>query len=279
MRLEEWPLRALAATLDLGDGSDAPFEFVPSLWHWLYFLKSVRRGELGVDGHPAAGAYGPGTRGERRMFAAARTEFHRPLRVGAAAQLTESTLGTRRTEGKSGPLRIVTFEYRYSQAGVLCIREERDIVYLPAFDGAVAALPAAVAAAPGAVAAAAGAAVVRPAADATRREEHVVTPDAAMLFRFSALTFNAHRIHYDQRYAQVHEGYPERVVQGPLTAILLAELLRAKGTAIRRFEFRARRPLFVDAAIRLTATPAEDRIVLRAIGPDGVTAMEAEAFR
>jgi 3-methylfumaryl-CoA hydratase len=277
MRLDAWPLRALAATLDLGVAADAPFEFVPPLWHWLYFLKSAPRGELGADGHPAVAAHVPGARGERRMFAAARTEFHGPLRVGATAQLTETPLGTRLTEGKSGPLRIVTSEYRYSQAGVLCIREERDIVYLPPFDGPVAAAP--------------GRAVARPtpdapdalvAPDAPRTAafgERIVTPDAAMLFRFSALTFNAHRIHYDQRYAQEQEGHPERVVHGPLTAILLAELLRAQGMALRRFEFRARRPLFVDAAIRLTATPAEERIALRAIGADGVTAMEAEAYR
>jgi 3-methylfumaryl-CoA hydratase len=100
-----------------------------------------------------------------------------------------------------------------------------------------------------------------------------------MLFRFSALTFNAHRIHYDQHYAQVQEGHPERVVHGPLTAILLAELLRARGTNIRRFEFRACRPLFVDAAIHLTAMAAGDRIALRALDPDGMTAMVAEAFR
>jgi 3-methylfumaryl-CoA hydratase len=271
MRLDEWPLRALAATLDLDVSGGAAFEFVPPLWHWLYFLSDIRRRDLGVDGHRAT-VLDAGARAERRMFAAARTEFHRPLRTNALAQMTETTLGTRSTTGKSGPLRIVTFEYRYLQAGVLCIREERDIVYRPPLTGGTAAVPKSTPART--------APILKPAAGAAAPlASNTVTPDAAMLFRFSALTFNAHRIHYDQHYAREQEGHAERVVQGPLTAVLLAELLRTEGISMRRFEFRARRPLFVDAAIRLTATSADDRVVLRASGPDGMTAMEAEAFR
>jgi 3-methylfumaryl-CoA hydratase len=98
-----------------------------------------------------------------------------------------------------------------------------------------------------------------------------------MLFRFSALTFNAHRIHYDQTYAQRQEGHAERVVHGTLTAILLAEMLRQQGITPRRFEFRAKRPLFVNAAIHLQSQSAGDRVTLRAIDATGATAMEAEA--
>jgi 3-methylfumaryl-CoA hydratase len=283
MRLDEWPLKALAATLDFGESHDEPFVFVPPLWHWLYFLPHPRRRELGADGHRADPARAGAEHRERRMFAAARTEFHCPLRTGAMAQITETTLRSRRVEGKTGPLRIVTLEYRYMQAGELCILEERDIIYLPMFVRGVPAMPAAM---PSADARLSAQSVKVPDEIPTCPKDAApiysysqrITPDAAMLFRFSALTFNAHRIHYDQTFARVEEGHAERVVHGPLTAILLAELLRQRGVAISRFEFRARRPLFVDAPIDLQATCADTRISLRAIGCDGQICMEATAW-
>jgi 3-methylfumaryl-CoA hydratase len=139
--LDEWPLRALVATLDTAESLNEPLTTMPPLWHWLYFLPTIRRRDLGADGHRAESGGTNGGLPERRMFAAARTEFRRLLRVGAAAHMMETTLHSRRTQGKSGPLRIVTVEYLYIQEGELRIGEEREIVYLPAFTPAYVAAP------------------------------------------------------------------------------------------------------------------------------------------
>jgi 3-methylfumaryl-CoA hydratase len=261
MLLDHWPVRALAATLGLDEGAFAASPVLPPLWHWLYFLTATHRSDTGVDGHPV----GPASAGDempaRRVFASARLSVERPLRIGLPARQSESVVRTRETRGKSGALRIVTSEYRYFQDDELCICEQRDIIYRqPAADPpAAAARPAPVAGESLAV---------------DYSEEF--TPDAVMLFRFSALTFNAHRIHYDQGYAQGREGYRERVVHGPLVAILLGELFRKRLSApVRRFEFRAHHPLFVDEPIRLTAATAADHTRLRALDPTGAMAMEA----
>ena len=267
LRLDVWPVRALQATLHLSGSPQFSGE-LPPLWHWLYFLHTERRSVLGADGHPAPADQDPSRPG-RRLFAAARIEFERPLRLGESARLTESVIASRETQGTSGPLRIVTHEYRYFQQHVCCIREQRDIIYLGphgphAQDGS----------GPRAGAAAAYAEVVPPGPPGWM---DAVTPDPVLLFRFSALTFNAHRIHYDRQYA-ASEGHRERVVHGPLTAILLAETLRARRSGrLRRFEFRARRPLFVNEPIRLIGNPSADRITLQALEPAGAVAMEALA--
>jgi 3-methylfumaryl-CoA hydratase len=256
-RIDHWPAHALAATLDLG--APEPADALPPLWHWLYFLRAPRRTELGADGHRADPDLVDPSDPRRRMFASVRVEFERPIRFDGVARMAEALIRKRDTEGSGGPLRIVTLEYRYEQDGALCLREERDLVYLqPARPSTpVAAAAGAVAPPPGCL---------------------EITPDPVMLMRFSALTFNGHRIHYDQIYAQREEGYPERLVHGPLVAILLAEQLRLRGiTRLRRFEFRARRPLFVDRPIRLTAEDCDGRIELRAFDSSGLLAAEAAA--
>lgn len=199
----------------------------------------------------------------RRLFAAARTEFLHGLRIGRRARMTERVLGRYDKVGKSGPFQIVTVEYQYYQDDVLCVREERDIVYLQ------------------------GPAPAQPAP----KDEFAVktataeswslrlTPDPVMLMRFSALTFNSHLIHFDQLYTQREEGYPERVVHGPLVAIVLARLMALNQIErVARFDFRARSPLFVNQPIQLQGKPESDRFVLRATGPSGVLAMEATAW-
>lgn len=266
MRLEEWPVKALDAALEFRPPQAEALRDVPPLWHWLYFLRTARRTQMGADGHPADPELIDSADLRRRMFAAARVHFERPLELGHTASMRESILRTRDTQGRSGPLRIVTFEYQYHQHGALCIREERDIVYLPGAVGAAA----------GTANASAGGGAGAELSSGSITE---FTPDPVLLFRFSALTFNAHRIHYDQRYAQAAEGYRERIVHGPLVAILLAELLRGRSLApVRRFEFRAQQPLFVNEPIRLSAADAADRITLRAFNPAGAVAMEAHAW-
>jgi 3-methylfumaryl-CoA hydratase len=280
-KLDPWPVQALVATLgwaapgagdatgDLGAGAlaaDAPAAGVPAelppLWHWLYFLPTAPRSAIGPDGHMINQEWVDSTLRRRRLFAAARTEFIRPLRIGARAEMQERVLGRRDKRGRHGPFQILTLEYQYFQDGALCVREERDIVYLQG-------------PAPAERAAEGEAAHDTAAADSWAM---TLTPDPVMLMRFSALTFNSHLIHFDQLYTQREEGYPERVVHGPLVAIMLAQLLSLNGVRrITRFEFKARSPLFVNQPIQLLGRPEIDRVELRATGPSGVLAMQATA--
>ena len=260
--LDPWPVQALEATLGLPTRAAVPIE-LPPLWHWLYFLPTAPRSSIGPDGHMVNQEWVDSTLRRRRLFAAARTEFLRPLRIGERAQMTERVLGRRDKQGKSGPFQVVTAEYQYFQNGALCVREERDIVYL---QGPVPAQPA-----PRDGFAAKNA--------ATDSWAITLTPDPVMLMRFSALTFNAHLIHFDQLYTQREEGYPERVVHGPLVAVVLARLLALNQVdRFHRFEFRARSPLYVNQPIHFMGKPESDRIDLRAIGLSGMLAMEAKAW-
>ena len=262
-KLDPWPVQGMEATLGLPLNSSEPPIHLPPLWHWLYFLPTALRSSIGPDGHVLNQEWVDPTLRRRRLFAAARTEFMRPLRIGQPAQMTERVLGRRDKHGRSGRFHIVTAEYQYFQEGVLCVREERDIVYLQ------------------------GPAPAQPApkdefavkAAATDSWAFSLTPDPVMLMRFSALTFNSHLIHFDQLYTQREEGYPERVVHGTLVAVILARLMALNGTdRIHRFEFRARSPLYVNQPIQFMGKPESDRVVLRATGVSGMLAMEATAW-
>jgi len=259
--LDPWPVQALEASLGLPtDRTGAPTQ-LPPLWHWLYFLPTAARADIGPDGHVLNQEWADPTLRRRRLFAAARTEFLRPLLIGQRAQMSERVLGRHDKHGKSGHFQVVTAEYRYFQHDELCVREERDIVYL---QGPVPAQPAPMDA------------IKNPARDSWSL---TLTPDAVMLMRFSALTFNSHLIHFDQLYTQREEGYPERVVHGPLVAVILARLLALNQVhGLARFDFRARSPLYVNQPIELTGKPSGDRIDLRAVGVSGMLAMEATAW-
>jgi 3-methylfumaryl-CoA hydratase len=262
---EEWiaptPVRAAAAMLDdtiTASGSGSP---LPPLWHWFYFLPLAPQAQLGTDGHPRRGGFLPPIDLPRRMFAGARIRFVRPLLVGKPAQRRSLIRDVTEKQGRTGTLAFVTVAHGIDQDGAVCIEEEQDLVYrepggpLPAPESR--ALPPA------------------PAGSWTR----LITPTPTLLFRFSALTFNAHRIHYDRPYATGVEGYPGLVVHGPLTALLLLELARANvPRTVAAFEFRARSPLFDLAPFRLLATPEGQRVHLEAQGPDGQTAMNASAL-
>ena len=234
---------------------------LPALWHWFYFLPQVPGSKIGTDGHPQRGGFLPPVDLPRRMFAGARMEIVAPPVIGLPATREGTVLKVTEKSGNSGKLVFVTVEYRVSQEGELCIREEQDIVYKEA-GGRIAApvplkewppLPA------GAV-------------------SQVVEPSEVFLFRFSALTFNAHRIHYDRRYAMEEEGYPGLVVHGPLTALMLAELAARNSTGrIRSFSFQGRAPLFDLHPFRLVGIKESDKLVLEAQGPTGATAMTATA--
>ncbi len=256
------PVQAQAAQAMLDEPGPALVDgdALPLPWHWFYFLPRAPQAALDADGHPQRGGFLPPIPYPRRMFAGARIRAHRPLHVGRPA-LREGTIrDVVLKDGKSGALAFVTVAYRLMQDGVLCLEEEQDIVYRE----------------PGAAVAAPTATVLpAPPAGCWAR---TLQPDTRLLFRFSALTFNAHRIHYDRAYAADVEGYPGLVVHGPLTAVLLLQLVRqSTPRPVTAFSFRGVAPLFDLGPIRLLATAAEDTVALEAQGPDGRAALLATA--
>lgn len=233
---------------------------LPPLWQWFYFLPHAAQRQLDVDGHPERGGFLPPIPYPRRMFAGSRMHFHHPLQVGVPAVRDGEIRNIVLKAGKSGSLAFVTVAYRFSQNGVVCIDEEQDIVYRE--PGSPVAAPIAQEFAP-----------VDPGVWSRK-----ITPDPRLLFRFSALTFNAHRIHYDRPYARDGEGYPGLVIHGPLTAMLLADLVRRNSTRrIASFSFRGLAPLFDLAPFHLTGQVEGDVASLVATAPDGTPALTAQA--
>ncbi|MGE0310389.1 MAG: MaoC family dehydratase N-terminal domain-containing protein [Lautropia sp.] len=297
-RLEDWvgrresrvdritpaPLAALAATLDLPEVPKLAAGAIAPLWHWLYFLPLARASELGTDGHPRRGGFLPPVPLPRRMWAGGRLRFDAPLRVGDDVVRDSRILSVERKHGKSGALVFVVVRHEFRVGGVTCLSEEHDIVYRdnpptpPEGSGSTAGTAAGAAAVP------AGAAA--PTDETFSRR---VEPDPVLLFRYSALTFNGHRIHYDRSYVTGVEGYPGLIVHGPLIATMLAELARSQApdATMRSFEFRASNPIFdihpfavcgkpvaVDAAVDGDARVAFD---LWARDHRGALAMRARA--
>ncbi len=221
------PPAALAATLDRDDPLPTAGAPLPPLWHWLYFLPMARQSDLGPDGHAKRGGFLPPVPLPRRMWAGSRLDCIHPLRVGDAVRRTSRIAAVTSKNARSGPLVFVTVEHEIVNGAGVAVREAHDIVYRD--------LPA-----PGARAAVA---LEAPRDETFMRE---IVPDDVLLFRYSALTFNGHRIHYDRRYVTEVEGYPGLIVHGPLIATLLLDLLRRErpDAVIVRFEFKAVSPLF-----------------------------------
>lgn len=258
------PAALLSATLDRDEPPPSRGDVLPPLWHWLYFLPVYRESEVGPDGHAKRGGFLPPVPLPRRMWAGSRIEWQRPLAIGDQVSRRSRVVSVTGKRGRSGELVFVVVRHELSTSAGLALSEEHDIVYreLPSpgdRDAAAASRPA-----PGAAA-------------WTRR----IVPDAVLLFRYSALTFNSHRIHYDRRYVTEVEGYPGLVVHGPLLATLLVDLLRRErpGAALRSFEFRAMAPLFDVAPFDVCGRPEDDgvRVSLWAQGGDGALAMHATA--
>ncbi|WP_419320790.1 FAS1-like dehydratase domain-containing protein [Caulobacter sp. ErkDOM-E] len=244
-------LARLAAVLDR---PEPPLQ-VPPAWHWACAVETPRQSQIGPDGHPLRGGFMPPIAAPRRMFAAAEMRFAAPLLAGVETEWVERVASISEKAGKSGPLTFVEVERRISQGGALCIAETQTIVYRPA--------PTPGEPAPSPVAAP---------DDADWRV--TITPDAAMLMRFSAATFNAHRIHYDRAYAVEVEGYPGLVVHGPLIALSLLEAL-PPGRAVTSFSFRAVRPLFDGAPFEACCKRVDGGVELWARSADGWLAMTA----
>ncbi|MFE2938146.1 MaoC family dehydratase N-terminal domain-containing protein [Streptomyces sp. NPDC059255] len=252
---------ALAALLDR-PAADAAAP-LPPLLHWLCFRPRVPRGELGPDGHPRTGGFLPPVELPRRMWGGGELAFAAPLRTGVPVHRTSVIARVRRREGRSGPLVLVTVDHTLRQNGASVLTERQDLVYRAA--------PTAAADAPGD---AAGAEEEQP----PGRWRRSLVPDPVLLFQYSALTFNSHRIHYDRPYAREEEGYPGLVVHAPLTATLLLDhYLRHRPAApVTGFRFRAVRPAFDGHALVLHATPVPGGARRRAPHDRGRTVMSAE---
>jgi 3-methylfumaryl-CoA hydratase len=249
----------MQATLDAVDAGVLPSE-LPPLWHWLYFLPGERQSGIGPDGHPKRGGFLPPIALPRRMWAGGRLQFLRPLGVGEPIRRVSTIRSVQSKSGRSGQLVFVTVLHEISGESGVAIREEQDIVYRDA--------------------PAPGAAAPRPAAAPDDEQfSRTVTPDPVLLMRYSALTFNGHRIHYDRPYAMQEEGYPGLEVHGPLIATLLMETLRRAHPqrTVRRFEFKAVSPLFDIAPFSVNGKLEGGTAQLWARGPEGQLAMQASA--
>jgi 3-methylfumaryl-CoA hydratase len=259
------PYGALAATLDRPSERPPAGTPLPPLWHWLYFLPLHLQSEIGPDGHARRGGFLPPVLLPRRMWAGSQFEFHAPLRVGDEIRRVSTIEGVTEKSGRTGRLVFVKVrhEVRRSDEREIALTEFHDIVYREAPKPDDVAPP-------------------PRAAPTSSPWERRWLPDDVLLFRYSALTFNGHRIHYDRRYATRIEHYPGLVVHGPLIATLLLDLLRHQwpDADVARYEFRAVRPLFDTHQFFVCGEPQQDGKTVRLWARDheGFVGMEATAI-
>lgn len=247
-------VKRIAATF--GEAAPGHGDALPHLWTWCFFQEPLPESQLGSDGHPARGGFLPPADNRNRMWAGGRVEFIAPLKVGGEAHRLSTILHIEEKHGRTGALLFVTVRHDYSQDGRLCIREEQDIVYRepnPPKPGS-----------------------------GTPSEvgewSETITPTPTLLFRYSAITFNGHRIHYDHPYVTETEGYPGLVVHGPMIATLnLRAFVRAHpDKPVRHFAYRGVRPLTLPAAFQVSGCiEAPGKARLWAGNADG-TAQSAE---
>jgi 3-methylfumaryl-CoA hydratase len=218
------PSEALANVL----GTDIPTDVLPTLWHWVHLLEKRPHADLGPDGHPTFGIPAPPGPGRKRMFAGGRVSTHGPLVFGKPATRTTWIAETKEKQGSTGPLTFVTVRNEYAQDGQVLIVEENDIVYRT----------------PGSNLATQAGTLQDEPKPAPRAPSLRLTADEALLFRFSALTYNAHRIHYDHNWVR-EEGYSDLVVHGPLQALMMGELIRRSGDGLvgKQFAYRLVAPM------------------------------------
>jgi 3-methylfumaryl-CoA hydratase len=255
------PVRNLSATLDRDDPLPQAGTELPPLWHWLYFLPGHRQSEIGPDGHARRGGFLPPVPLPRRMWAGGRLTWHAPLRVGDSIERKSTIASVTHKSGRTGDLVFVLVRHEVRNAQGLALTEEHDIVYRPLAQPGDPVPP------------------PQPApAEAPWSRE--IVPDPVLLFRYSALTFNGHRIHYDRSYVTEVEGYPGLIVHGPLIATLLADLARRQrpDATFRSFSFRAVRPTFDLHPFRVNGKPSGDGkgAQLWAQDHEGALTMQAE---
>jgi itaconyl-CoA hydratase/mesaconyl-C4 CoA hydratase len=209
--------------LSLGDDVPAPGEPLPCLWHWALFVKAQPYASLGEDGHPRRGGFMPPADNRNRMWAGGRLKFVRPLLIGVPGERVSTIADVAEKEGRTGKLLFAVVRHDIYQDGLLCVTEEQDIVYREPAAPRLAGTQAA------------------PASEWS----DTIEPSSVMLFRYSSVTFNGHRIHYDETYARQNEGYPGLVVHGPLIATLMcrAFMHANRGKSVTSFSYRGLRPL------------------------------------
>ncbi len=248
----------MSRTLDRDDPEPAEGDPLPPCWHWLYFAPAAMPADIGHDGHPAKGGFLPPIPYPRRMWAGSRIRFDKPLRVGDRATRTSEIADIAFKEGRTGKLGFVTVRHIYAGGDGPAITEEQDIVYRePPAGGNVAPPP-----------------QEPPGAAEIERE---IVADPVMLFRYSALTFNGHRIHYDQPYVTGVEGYPGLIVHGPLIATLLVDLARRNvpDADVAQFRFRGLRPTFDTGPFPVKGFREGDDFTLWSLDNGGAVAMIA----
>ena len=251
--------RLMAATLGQPAAPLVAGAPLPPLWHWIYFLEGLPPSELGRDGHAARGGFLPPVPLINRMWAGGRLEFHVPLTLDSEVVRNSQIASVDHKHGHSGELVFVSVQHEISHGGRAAVTEVHDIVY-------------------GGLAPVSSIPTIGRLPPAVHAER--VVPDSTMLFRYSALTFNGHRIHYDVDYCREVEGYPNLVIHGPLTATLLAGCAqRAAGRPLKRFSYRGLQPSVLGSELSVNAAVADgpDRFVLWAALPNGAVTMRAEA--
>ncbi len=254
-----FPAKALAAALD-NENLPEKGDTLPDFWEWLYFLPTAAASATGADGHPSKGGFLPPVPLPRRMWAAGKVNKNRPIIIGETAERVSTIKSVELKEGSTGTLVFVNVDHDIYQQGTICIRQEQNIVYRE-----------------------------QPAPNAplppikTPPEnpdwEKTITPDPVMLFRYSALTFNGHRIHYDRTYATEEEFYPALVVHGPLLVTLLLDLKRhaAPDLEIANFKFRAVRPTFDTAPFQVAGKRVDNQLLLWSSDKEGALCMKIDA--
>ncbi len=254
------PADILAATFDRDDPPLAPGDPIPPGWHWYYFHEVVRLADTARDGHPKRGDFMPPVPLPRRMWAGSELAFHRPITVGERITKTSTITDITVKDGKSGTLCFVTARHEIAGEGGLATVEDHTTVYRgPADPNAATPKP--------------------PPAPAEAVWQRTINPSPVLLFRYSAVTMNSHRIHFDHVYVTEVEGYPGLVVHGPLTTTLLLDLFRREmpDARPRRFKVRAVSPLYDTADFTVEGAPnGAGAARLWALNPDGGLAQSAE---
>lgn len=249
--------RLMAATIGVPQSEIVQGSTLPPLWHWLYFLSGEPSAALGRDGHPARGGFLPPVTLPNRMWAGGQLEFHASVPLDVAVEKRSTVVSVDHKVGRSGELVFVKVEHQLLHDNTKILTEYHDIVYKGASGTG-----------------SASASGDMPVAQHSRR----VKPDSTMLFRYSALTFNGHRIHYDADYCRDVEGYPNLVIHGPLNATLLAGFAQeVSGRPLKQFRYRGLKPAILGNELSINAAQDGNQLVLWVALADGSLSMRAEA--
>jgi 3-methylfumaryl-CoA hydratase len=252
-------VRGLRATLFMEIGTPKPGDAAPLTTHWCLAQPVYPMSELGPDGHPARGGFLPPVPLPRRMWAGGELEFFEPLRVGDEATRTSRISDVTMKTGSTGVLCFVSVEHVIATARGIAIRERQDIVYRDVSAAAAPSKPA------------------PPPPVAKHRESHMADP--VLLFRYSALTFNGHRIHYDRDYVTKVEGYPGLIFHGPMQAAFIVELAAKLhgGTAPKKLVYRGVQPLFEGSEFSVNANETNGGMELWTANAAGQPTMKGTA--